>query len=199
MSAGARRVGLALLAHAALLALWPIVRPLYAPLARKAAELALEVVAPWPGPFDVRLVAGANATLAEDLIAADTTVRVQHRELKGAGTFGASTFFHGWLPTSALLALFAAATPLEWRRRLRPLVLALLLLHLFLLARLVVAVFANLAESSAEGRPFFELSGEGARALRMARHFAWAEMFTSYLAPLAIWSLCVFDRRPRAE
>ena len=193
----ARRAGLALLVHAALVLAWPLLRPLYAPAYRAVAEVALDIVAPWPAPLAVRLEPGASAELARDQILADTTVRVEHRELVGSGTFGASTFFHGWLPTSVLLALFLAATPRPWRARRGPLLVALLALHAFLLGRLVVAVLYTWAESTVEGRPGLALSPAGLRALRMAWHFVWGEMLTNYLAPLALWALCAFERGTR--
>lgn len=197
MSAGswARRAGLALLVHAALLLSWPLLRPLYAPAFRGVGQQALTVLSPGPAWLRVRLVAGADPAVAMDQIAPDTTVRLEHREMKGTGAFGASSLFHGWLPTSVLLALFLAATPLPWRARRAPLLWALAWLHLFLLARLVVSIAHACAQLTVEGQPLWPLSTGAERALRLAWHFAWSEMFANYLAPLAIWSLCVFDRR----
>ena len=199
MSAGAlaRRALLAVLVHAVLVLAWPLVRPVYAPAYRTLGQEALGVISPWPAPLRVRLVPGTSSELATDQVGADTTARLEHRELKGAGAFGVSTFFHGWHPTSVLLALFLAATPLDWRARRRPLLWALLWLHLFLLARLVVAVTYTCALTSIEGRPLIALSPAGLRALRMAWHFVWGEVLTNYLGALVVWSLCVFDRRSR--
>jgi hypothetical protein len=186
----------AVLVHAALVLAWPLARPLYAPAYRALENLGVSLVDPLPGPIEVRFEPGTDPLLEIDLIGMDTIVTLRHREMNGAGRFGASSFFHAYFPTSVLVALFLVATPLAWRARLVPFLIAFVLLHLFLLARGYVAILYCHAQSTLEGRPLMPLSPAGLRALQLAWHFAWNEMFTNYLVPLALWGVCVF--KPRA-
>lgn len=195
-----KRVLLATLAHLVLLALWPLVRVVYAPLFRTLAQFTLTLVDPLPGPIDVHFEPGSGGPLAEDVVNMDTIGSIKHRELEGeAASFGASSFFNAYYPTSVLLALFAAATPLAWRARRAPLTWALLLLHVFLAARCALAAYYCYSKCTIDGRPALDLSPSGVRALHLLWHFVWDEMLTNYLVPLGIWSLCVFAPRSSGE
>ncbi len=186
----------ATLLHLVLLALWPVVRGGYAPAFRASAELAVNVVDPLPGPIAVHFEPGAGGTLAVDLVRMDTIVRLRHRDLQGTdATFGASSFFHAYLPTTVLLALFGAATAQPWRARKWPLVWALLLLHLFIVFRCVLAVFYTHSKSTIDGQPVLELGPTGRRILHLVWHFGWDEMLAEYLVPLLIFGLCMFGPR----
>src|SRR5262245_14421980 len=128
-----KRALAAALVHFALLLSFPAVRWGYAPFFRTFGELAVRAIDPLPGPIDARFEPGSGGPLAEDLVAMDTVVQLQHREFTGAGSFGASSFYHGYWPTSVLIALFLVATPRPLRRT--ALVLAFALLHAFIAAR----------------------------------------------------------------
>lgn len=187
------------LAYALFLALWPLVRPLYAPLFRAGAEFVLGVVDPFDGEIVVRFDPGGGGALAEDMPRMDTIVRLQHQRLPGSeGHAGASSFFHGYHPTAVLLALFAGATPLPWRRRLRRLAPALVLVYAFVALRCLVGVVYTYSCSNIEGRPALELSPAAARALFWCWHFLWEEPLSTYLVPLLAWGLCVFTVRSPA-
>lgn len=190
---------LAGLLHLALLALWPVVRFAYAPAFRVLMELAVNVVDPLPGPITVRFEPGSGGPLARDVVRMDTVVRLQHRELQGGdATFGASSFFHAYLPTTVLLALFGAAAGRSWRARRRPLTWAMLLLHVFVVARCVLALFYTLGKSTIEGQPVLDLGPTGQRVLHLLWHFGWEEMLVEYLVPLLIFGLCMFGPRSSA-
>lgn len=194
-----KRALLTTLLHLLLLVLWPVVAPAYAPTFRALAQLAVNVVDPLPGPIEVHFEAGAGGALAVDLVRMDTIVRLRHRELEGAdATFGASSFFHAYLPTTVLLALFGAATARPWRARKQPLVWALLLLHSFFVLRCLLAVFYVHSKSTIDGRPVLDLGPTSLRVLHLAWHFGWQEMLTNYLVPLSIFGVCVFGPRSSA-
>jgi len=187
---------LATLVHLALLALWPLVRPVYAPVFRALAQFAVNVVDPLPGPIEARFAPGEGGVLATDLVRVDTFVKLRHRDMQGAdATMGASSFFHAWLPTTVLVALFASALGRTWRKK--PLLIGLLLLHAFFAARCVLAVYYAYSRSSIEGRPAVELGPTSTRLLHLVWHFGWEEMFANYLVPLLIFGVCVFE--PRSE
>jgi hypothetical protein len=195
-----KRALAALAAHLALLALWPLLRPGYAPAFRALARFAMTVVDPLPGAVVVSFRPGSGGQLAGDVVRMDTVAHFRHRDLAGeVDSFGVSSFYHGYLPTSVVLALFAAATPLAWRRRRAPFLWALVLLHVFLGARCIVAVYYAYSKCSIDGQPLLELGPAAARALFLARHFAFHEMWTNYLVPLVIWGLCAFGPRSRAS
>lgn len=195
-----KRVLLALGAALLLLAPWPLVRTVYAPAFRTLAQLAVNVADPLPGAIETRFEPGTGGVLAVDMARMDTVVRLRHRDLAGAdASFGASSFFHGYLPTAVLLALFAAATPLPWRARRAPLVRALVLLHLFFALRCVLATYYACTKCNIDGRPLVDLGPAAARVLFLGWHFAWEEAFTNYLVPILLWAVCVFGPRPPAE
>lgn len=191
-----RRALLAALAYLGLLLAWLAVRPLYAPAFRALAEWAVGFIDPLPGPIDAHFEPASGGVLAVGLEQMDTAVYLRHRELSGAdASFGASSFFHGYVPTSVLLALFAAATPLAWRVRRRRLAWGLVLVHVFIVLRLSVAVFHCLTKSVVDGRPLVVLGATGTRLLHLAWHFTFGETLANYLVPILIWSLCVFGPR----
>ncbi len=204
MSAEARvlwkRALLATLVHLALLFAWPAVKPVYAPLFRASAELAVGFLDPLPGPIDARFEPGSGGLLAMNVPSMDTAVYLRHRELEGAdASFGASSFFHAYVSTTVLLALFAAATPLAWRARRWRLVWALALLHLFFALRCALAVFHCYAKCNVDGKPLVELGPFATRALELTWHFSFNEDFTNYLAPIVLWAVFVFGARPADE
>ena len=187
---------LAALLHLVLLLVWPVVRFAYAPAFRALAELAVGVVDPLPGPIEVHFEPGSGGPLAVDVVRMDTIVRLHHRDLQGSdATFGASSFFHAYLPTTVVLALFGAATAHTWRARRRPLLWALLLLHLFVAFRCVLAVFYTHSKSTIDGKPVLALGPTGQRVLHLFWHFGWEEMLVEYLVPLLIFGLCMFGPR----
>jgi len=193
---------LAGLLHLVLLFSWPLVRFAYAPAFRTLAELAVNVVDPLPGPIEVHFEPGSGGEVARDVVRMDTLVRLHHEELQGSDAFfGASSFFHAYLPTTVLLALFGAATAYTWRARKRPLLWALVLLHLFIVFRCVLAVFYTHSKSTIDGRPVVALGPTGQRVLHLLWHFGWEEMLVEYLLPLLIFGLCMFGPRssPAAE
>lgn len=184
---------LAALVHLALLVLWPLVRVGYAPAFRVLGQLAVGVLDPLPGPIEARFEPGSGGALAVDLVRMDTVVRLHHRDMGGAdATFGASSFFHGYLPTTVLLALFAATATRPWRWPAKALVRALLLLHLFLALRCVLAVLYAYSKSDVDGRPLLDLGPTALRVLRLVWHFGWEEMLANYLVPLLVFGLLVF-------
>lgn len=204
MSAEARllwkRALLATLAHLALLCAWPAVKIVYAPLFRAAAQLAVGFLDPLPGPIEARFEPGAGGLLAMNVPSMDTAVHLHHRELEGAdASFGASSFFHGYVPTTVLLALFVAATPLAWRMRRWRLLLALALLHVFFALRCALAVFHCYAKCNVDGKPLVELGPFATRALELTWHFSFNEDFTNYLVPIVLWAACVFGARSLDE
>src|SRR5262245_14841496 len=141
----------ALLVHLGLLGAWPLVRAAYAPFFRGLAQFAVGVLDPLPGPIEARFEPGSDPKLAVDLLRMDTIVHLRHREMEGAdATFGASSFFHGYLPTTVLLALFAAAGPRTWRALRKPLLVALLGLQVFVALRCVLAVLYAYSKSSVD-------------------------------------------------
>jgi len=183
--------------HVGLLALWPLVRLGYAPLARALAQLGCALVDPLPGHIDILFVPGAGGQLAKDVVLMDTVVKLLPHGADDslAAVFGASTFFHGWYPITVLLALFAAATPLPWRARRRPFLWALLALHLALLARLMPSILYCYSVCTIDGRPALELGAPVQRALYLLRHVTWLEVTPNYLVPLLIFGVCVFGPR----
>lgn len=195
-----QRTLLATLVHLLLLFAWPALHALYAPAFRWFAQFAVAFVDPLPVPIDARFTPGSGGVLDVDLVRMDTVVSLHHRELEGAdASFGASSFFHAWFPTSVLLALFLAATPLAWRTRRWRLALGLALLHLFIALRCALAVYHCLAECNIDGTPLVELGPLSARVLELGWHFAWGEAFANYMVPLVIWALCAFGPRAKVE
>jgi hypothetical protein len=185
-----------MLLHVALLALWPVVRAGYAPVFRALAQLAVHVVDPLPGPIEARFEPGAGGHLGAELVRMDTVVRLSHRGLEGTdATFGASSFFHGYLPTTVLLALLAVAAQGPWRARRKAGAWSLVLLHLFVAGRCVLAVYYAHAMSTIDGRPVLELGPASRRALHLVWHFGWEEMLANYMVPLLLFGLCVFGPR----
>jgi hypothetical protein len=206
VGAGGMRAGapwtlllLATLLHLGLLALWPVVRVAYAPAFRALAQLAVRVIGPLPAEMEVRFEAGSGGALAVDLVGMDTVVHLGNRQVEGNdATFGASSFFHAYLPTTVLLALFAAAAPRPVRARLKELLWALLLLHLFFVARCLLAVLYAQSKSTLDGRPLLDLGPASQRVLYLAWHFGWEEMLANYLVPLLVFGLCVFGPGSKA-
>jgi hypothetical protein len=195
-----KRALLAALAYSALLLAWPAVQPLYAPAFRTLAERAVGFVDPLPGPIDARFEPESGGILAVGLERMDTAVYLRHRELGGAdGSFGASSYFHAYVPTAVLLALFVAATPLAWRVRRRRLAWALALLHVFIVLRCAVAAFYCLSKCHVDGVPVVELGPAGKRLLHLTWHFTFGETLANYLVPILVWALCVFGPRPGGE
>lgn len=190
---------MAAVVHLVLLFGWPLVRPAYAPVFRAAGQFAVGVLDPLPGPIEARFEPASGGALAVDLVRMDTLVRLRHGELEGAdAAFGASSFFHGYLPTTVLLALFAAMAARPWRWPGMPLVWALLGLHLFLALRCVLAVLYAYSKSTLDGRPLLDLGPTSLRVLRLIWHFGWEEMLANYLVPLVVFGLCVFGPRSRS-
>ena len=195
LRAHGRRVLLALLAHLALLALWPLARPAYAPLWRAGMQVATGVLDPLPGAIEVRFEPGGGGLLAQDIVRMDTVVSLRPREFQGEpALFGASSFFHGYAPTTVLLGLLAA-TFRFWRGRRAPLVLSFVLLHLWLALRCVPSLLHCYAQCTVDGRSPLGLGPFGERVLFMLRYFNWIEALPNYLIPLGIVALCVFGPR----
>lgn len=188
-----------LLAHLALLAAWPLAGTAYAPLYRAGMQLATGVLDPLPGAIEVRFEPGSGGVLAEDLVAMDTVVSLRPRDLGGEpAALGASSFFHGYFPTTVLIALLAASFG-TWRgRRMAP-VASLLLLHAWLLVRCLPALFYCYSQCTIDGRSPLGLGPFGLRVLFMLRHFTWTEALPNYLLPLGIVALCVFGPRSSAR
>lgn len=189
----ARGAGRVLVAHLLLLALWPALRYAYAPAYRELAQLGMSMLDPLPGKIDVTFTPGAGGLLARDLVAMDTVVSLTPRA-PGAipATFGGSSFFHGWAPTSVLLALFVGGVPLPWKRKRSALLWALVLLHLGLLARILPSVFYCYSQCTIDGVPALGLGPAGQRLLFLARNATWVEVFPNYLGPLLLYGVCVF-------
>lgn len=198
-----KRALLAALLHLGLLALWPLVGLAYAQAYRELAQLGLAMIDPLPGKIDVLFEPGSGGLLAKDLVLMDTEVQLLPRGVGAEpATFGASSFFHGYYPTTVLLAIFAAAE-LSWRARRKPLLWALLLLHLGLLVRCLPAVYWCYAQCTIDGRPALALGTAGLRTLHLLRNATWVEVFPNYLVPLLLFALCVFgphsSAKPRAS
>lgn len=191
-----KRALLVLGVHLALLAVWPLVRPVYAPLFRSLGQFAVGLVDPLPGPIDIVFEPGSGGLLGASLPGMDTVVYLRHGELEGPdASFGASSYFHAWEPTAALLAMLAGATPLaSWKRRWR-LVGAFALLHLFFTLRCAVAAFYCYSKCDVDGTPLVALGPALQRALHLGWHFVFGEAFTNYLVPLTLWAACVFQPR----
>jgi hypothetical protein len=192
---------LATLLHLVMVALWPLLRAGYAPAFRAMAQLAVNVIDPLPGPIEARFEPGSGGALAGDVVRMDTLVRLQHGDLQGSGSssFGASSFFHAYVPTTVLLALFGATNARTWRTRRKSLAWALVLLHAFLAFRVVLAVYYAYSKSTIEGRPVLDLGPGSLRLLHLAWHFAWEEPLVNYLAPLVAFGLCMFETRSSVQ
>ncbi len=188
----------ATLLYLALFLAWPALRPLYAPAFRALTAGAVNFVDPLPGPIDVRMQPAAGGVLAVGLERMDTEVTLRHREFAGGDArFGASSFFHGYVPSALVLALFVAATPLAWRVRRTRLAWALVLVHAFIVLRCALAAFHCLSKSDIDGRPLVELGPTGTRLLHLGWHFTFGETLANYLVPILIWGLCAFGPRLR--
>ena len=74
----------------------------------------------------------------------------------------------------------------------------MLLLHVFVVARCVLALFYTLGKSTIEGHPVLDLGPTGQRVLHLLWHFGWEEMLVEYLVPLLIFGLCMFGPRSSA-
>jgi hypothetical protein len=192
-----QRALLAAAVHLVLLAIFPLLRPAYAPFFRAFGELGVRTLDPLPGPIEAHFAPGSGGPLARDHVAMDTIVTLEHPELTGRGSFGASSLFHGWWPTSVLCALLWIATPCP--RRLGGTLLALAGLHLFIVLRCALAAFYCHAKSSVDGQPLVPLSPAAERALFLAWHFGWDEMLANYLVPLVLWSLFALGVRSPAR
>jgi len=192
---------LATLLHLVMVALWPLLRAGYAPVFRTMAQLAVNVFDPLPGPIEARFEPGSSGELAGDVMRMDTLVRLQHGDLQGdrGASFGASSFFHAYLPTTVLLALFGATSAGTWRARRKSLAWALVLLHAYLAFRVVLAVYYAYSKSTIDGRPVVDLGPTSLRLLHLVWHFAWEEMLTNYLVPLVVFGLCVFEARSSVQ
>lgn len=124
---------------AALLAAWPLARPVYAPFTRVLGEMV----------FDGSRSRDVTFTESEERRRAtfDTAFAVTDRAGNHAdGQY--STFTKAWLPCSFLCAL-VVATPLPWRRRLGVLALAVFAAHLVFIARLAVYIASAHADLDA--------------------------------------------------
>lgn len=195
-----RRALLATLVHVGLLFAWPVLDVVVAPAFRWFGSFAVAFVDPLPGRIEARFAPGSGGVLDADLVRMDTVVALHHLELEGPDArFGASSYFHAWVPLSVLLALFLAATPLAWRARRWRLVVGLALLHGFIALRCVLAVYHCLAECNIDGKPLVALGPLSGRVLERGWHFAWGEAFANYLVPLVIWALCAFGPRTSVE
>src|SRR5262245_2353611 len=194
-----RRTLLFVLVYVLALAAWPLVRPLYVPVFRAGAELAVGIVDPFGGEVRVLFDAALpDDPLAKDMPAMDTRVRLQHLRYSGGEALaGASSFFHGYHPTIVLVALFLA-TPMGWRSRRWRFLWAALLLHGFIALRCVVGAYAAFAASTIGGQPAVALSPFEQRALYWIRHAFWEEPVATYLVPLLCWGLCAFVGRSAA-
>lgn len=191
---------LATLLHIALLLAWPAVRPLYAPAFRALGEFAVGFFDPLPGPIETRFEPGSGGGLATDLVRMDTVVHLRHAGMEGGdATFGASSFFHGFVPTAVLLALLAVVAPRPWRAHGKGIAAALLLLHVFLAARCMLAAFYAYSRCSIDGRPVLDLGPRALRGLHLVWHFGWEEALTNYLVPLALFGVCLFGPRSSAN
>jgi len=189
-----RRALAALGIYALLLALWPLLRPLYAPLFRATAQLAVGVVAPCGPDGVVRFVPRTEARLEQDVPRADTLLLVERRGYTGEPSrTGASSFFHGYQPCALLLALLLGLSPGAWRRR--PALWAWLGLGGFLALRCVVCARYVYSLTRIDGRPALELSAAAHQALFWSWHFLWADPLASYLVPLCLWGLLVAPAR----
>jgi hypothetical protein len=166
---------------------------------RTLGQFALGVLDLLPEGVEARFEPGTGGVLAVDMVRMDTVVRLRHPSLAGAdATFGASSFFLAYLPTSLCLALFAV-TPRAWRSSRWPFVAALVLLHFFFVLRLVVAAYYTCSKCNVDGRPLVALGAGGMRALFLGWHLVWEEAFTNYLLPILVWATCVFGTRSRVE
>jgi hypothetical protein len=189
----------ALALHLGLLALFPLVRPLYAPVFRALAELSVAAIDPLPGPIEVAFEPGAGGVLAANVPGMDTVVSLRHRELAGPdATFGASSFFHAWIPSSVLLAV-TLVTPRSARTRRGRIALAWVLLHAFFALRCALATLYCASKCNVDGVPVVPLGPNAARALHLGWHFAFGEDFANYLVPLVLWALLVFGPRSSAS
>ena len=186
--------------HVALLAAWPLVRPVFAPAFRVSVQFALGLIDPLPGPIDAVFEPGSGGILAVNLPQMDTEVHLRHRTLGGAdASFGASSYFHAWVPTTVLLALFVAAAPLPWSTRRWRLALALALLFAFVALRCAVAAYYCYSKCNVDGVPLVDLGPNAARALFLGWDFVFGEDFPNYVVPITLWALAVFGGRSRGE
>ncbi len=195
MSKHWRQAALVVSVYAGLLAIWPLVRPLYRPCFQAVGGFLLGVVDPFE---DVRVLLEPRSTgtvedqderrVEHDTPHMDTLVLLVHRRLSGKPSLtGASSFFHGYHPTAVCIALFAGG--LSSRAGRRRLLWGLLALHAFIALRLLIGVTYAYGLSTVGGRPALDLSPFLSRCLFWARHFAMVEPLTTYVVPLAIWAL----------
>lgn len=202
MKLGARELArfglLALAVHIALLVAWPLVARLYAPAYRGLSQYLVAVIDPLPGSIEIRFEPGSDGPLAVDLVRMDTVVSLRPRSVAGEpATFGASSFFHAYLPTAVLLALFAGTFRI-WRGRRAPILWALAGLHLVLVLRALPAIFLCYSKCTIDGRSPLGLGAFGERALYMLRYLSWVEMVPNYLVPVLLFVACLFGGRSSA-
>ena len=179
-----------IVAYAALMAAWPLLKGGYTACYRGTADLLL-------GNFGSRAVVHFERPGESDPVK-DTVIHIKDRQSPGVElTVPVSARYTAYMPTAFTIALILA-TPLAWRDRLIAALIAVLLVQLFILAWLSVSLLDELSNPSAPLRVFM-LTGVDKTVLRfIISNVVESVIFTAYVAPLFVWIITVFRRKNRA-
>lgn len=163
------------------------------------------LIAPWPGlkaGYGAVFRGAANSVLtgldlhrsvelrapAEPHAAWDVEMHFQEVRTQRRGHVEYSSRAWGYLPTAAVIAL-TLATPLTWPRRRRAVASGLVLVHVFIAARVAAAVVYALYVGHGVG-----LSDFTVRAAQVVLLSLSSSPVTTYAAAVVIWLIVAFRR-----
>ena len=184
-----------LLVLAGCVVVWPVVRYAYRPVYAELGAAAVNLIG-----TDITVVPEhqTEGEIARDTPLMDTVFHFDHKLYgRGGGAIPASSFYHAYLPTAILVAFMWGAREGTLRSKRKALLLALLVLHVFLVLRLSSAVTLQLAASTVDEKPVLALGEWSSKALRYVKDLFWDNAISTILVPILVWALFAFDPPPK--
>jgi hypothetical protein len=179
------------LAYAAFMAAWPLLKTPYSAWHRTAGNACLS-------PITSRGVISFQRAPGNDPVR-DTVIYIQDPQTPGAELLvPISARYTGYMPT-AFTASLILATPIPWRRRFTALLIAMILVHVFILGWLTLSLIDEMSNPAA---PFqlAQFTEMDKRILRfVVTNFVESVIATAYVVPIFIWIIAAFRRRDREQ
>ena len=180
-----------ILAYAALMTAWPLVKSSYAAYHRGLGNRCFS-------SFGSSGVVKFEPAPKEDPVR-DTIIRIEDRRTPGVElNLPISARYTAYMPTAFLTCLILA-TPLAWKRRLIALAWGWTLVHLFIVLWLAISLLDEMSSPAAPLR-VFQLTGMDKTILRfVATNVVDSVIATAYVAPIFIWIIAAFRRQDREQ
>ena len=177
------------LAYAALMSAWPILKAPYAAYHRALGNLCF-------ASFGSHAAVHFEPAAGNDPVR-DTLIHIRDRQISAVEiALPISARYTAYMPTAFTICLILA-TPLPARRRLAALLIGLVLVHLFILAWLALSLLDEMSNPAAPLR-IFALTGVDKSILRfIVTNVVESVIATAYVAPIFIWIVSAFRRRDR--